>query len=99
MTGQVKEEILTRWGELGLRRVNGRVKFQPVLLDPHELLPGSELKFTWAQVPYVFRRGQQTRLRVCRDGLWHECLDATFDPWGVSAVSAEVAFSDGTAIC
>ena len=37
MTGQVKEEILTRWGELGLRMKQGRVCFDPVLLDPMEV--------------------------------------------------------------
>ena len=37
MTGQVKEEILTRWGELGLRVRDGRVHFDPVLLDAAEL--------------------------------------------------------------
>jgi len=32
MTGQVKEEVLTRFGELGVRVTNGRVKFNPSLL-------------------------------------------------------------------
>jgi hypothetical protein len=32
MTGQVKEEILTRWGELGVRIANGHVRFRPRLL-------------------------------------------------------------------
>lgn len=32
MTGQVKEEILTRFGELGLRIANGLVTFEPSLL-------------------------------------------------------------------
>jgi hypothetical protein len=32
MTGQVKEEILTRFGELGVRVLNGTVRFQPALL-------------------------------------------------------------------
>ncbi len=39
MTGQVKEEILTRFGELGVRVRDGRVHFQPALLRPQELLP------------------------------------------------------------
>ena len=38
MTGQVKEEILTRFGELGIRVSDGRVRFQPTLLRPQELL-------------------------------------------------------------
>jgi hypothetical protein len=40
MTGQVKEEILTRWGELGLRVKRGRVHFDPILLDEAELPEG-----------------------------------------------------------
>ena len=36
MTGQVKEEILTRHGEFGVRVVDGRLRFQPVLLRRRE---------------------------------------------------------------
>ena len=38
MTGQVKEEILTRFGELGLRVEGGAITFDPVLLRPEEFL-------------------------------------------------------------
>ena len=38
MTGQVKEEILTRFGELGVRIVDGCVAFQPTLLRAQEFL-------------------------------------------------------------
>jgi hypothetical protein len=38
MTGSVKEEILTRLGELGLRIENGEIVFDPFLLDPKEFL-------------------------------------------------------------
>ena len=38
MTGQVKEEILTRFGELGVRVAGGRVSFRPTLLRPQEFL-------------------------------------------------------------
>ena len=38
MTGQVKEEVLTRRGELGVRVLDGRVRFQPVLLRRREFL-------------------------------------------------------------
>jgi hypothetical protein len=38
MTGQVKEEILTRFGELGVRVSDGRVHLQPTLLRPQEFL-------------------------------------------------------------
>jgi len=38
MTGQVKEEILTRFGELGVRVDRGIVGFRPVLLESCEFL-------------------------------------------------------------
>ena len=36
MTGQVKEEILTRMGELGVRILGGRIHFEPTLLKRSE---------------------------------------------------------------
>lgn len=36
MTGQVKEEILTRLGELGIRVAGGQIEFQPLLLRRRE---------------------------------------------------------------
>jgi hypothetical protein len=39
MTGQVKEEILTRFGELGLRVRDGVAHFQPTLLRAREFSP------------------------------------------------------------
>ena len=90
MTGQVKEEILTRWGELGLRVHEGRIRFDPVLLDEAELPIGGELKFTRARVPYAIRRGTTTRVRVLSDKGWLDCPDRSFEPGGVRAVEVEV---------
>lgn len=38
MTGQVKEGALARFGELGVRVQGGRIRFDPVLMDPGEFL-------------------------------------------------------------
>lgn len=38
MTGQVKEEILTRFGELGLQVADGQLRFSPTLLRRKEFL-------------------------------------------------------------
>lgn len=38
MTGQVKEEVITRFGELGVRVRGGRVRFEPSLLRASEFL-------------------------------------------------------------
>ena len=41
MTGQVKEEVLCRFGELGVRVSDGAVHFQPDLLRARELMAES----------------------------------------------------------
>lgn len=38
MTGQVKEDILSRWGELGLEVINGELHFNPFMLHREEFL-------------------------------------------------------------
>ena len=38
MTGQVKEEVLSRFGELGVRVHDGQVSFEPRLLRPREFV-------------------------------------------------------------
>ncbi len=46
MTGQVKEEVLTRFGELGVRVRDGIVRFQPALLRREEFLSAPD-EFSW----------------------------------------------------
>ncbi|MGL6122641.1 MAG: hypothetical protein ACRC1W_06385, partial [Shewanella sp.] len=38
MTGQVKEEVITRWGELGLRVCDGQLRINPTLLRAREFI-------------------------------------------------------------
>jgi hypothetical protein len=38
MTGQVKEDILCRWGELGVRVIEGRIAIDPILLRTSEFI-------------------------------------------------------------
>jgi hypothetical protein len=70
MTGQVKEEILTRWGELGLRWVGGRLMFDPVLFDLDEIPSGGSLAFTYRRVPFSVRRGPHASVSYLRCGSW-----------------------------
>ncbi len=59
MTGQVKEEVLTRWGELGVDIVNGCAAFAPVILKKSEFFKDGEaagsLSFTWCGTPIVYK--------------------------------------------
>ena len=90
MTGQVKEEILTRWGELGLRFEAGMIRFDPVLLDLAEVPQQGALSFTHARVPYRIRRGTGIRVRTFVERRWVEHPQARFDPQGVEAVEIEL---------
>lgn len=71
MTGAVKEGVLLRWGELGVRVEAGVVGFRPILLNEDEFLtkptpwdvlgPGENLEagtmgFTYCGVPVVYHR-------------------------------------------
>ncbi|TRX52839.1 hypothetical protein [Thalassomonas sp. M1454] len=49
MTGQVKEEILTRFGELGIRVNNGEVQFLPSLLRSQEFA-ATQRKFKFLDI-------------------------------------------------
>jgi hypothetical protein len=55
MTGQVKEEILTRWGELGVRIEGGLADFQPRLLRRSEFKEDGSLGFTWCGASITYR--------------------------------------------
>jgi hypothetical protein len=63
MTGQVKEEVLSRFGELGLRVVDGEVRFDPRLLRAREF--SSEAR--WFR--YLDVDGQWQELKVPTPGL------------------------------
>lgn len=66
MTGQVKEEILTRWGELGISIKNGIASFNPILLKKSEIKNDGTLCFTWCGIPitYKFTKGTENYISV-----------------------------------
>jgi hypothetical protein len=63
MTGQVKEEVLTRFGELGVRVSGGAVRFEPCLLRAREFVTQSR--------PFRFLdiEGEWQELTVPKSGL------------------------------
>ena len=63
MTGQVKEEVLTRFAELGLRVVDGRAMLQPGLLAPDDVVPG---QFTVAGVDVAITTGEDDAVTLVR---------------------------------
>ncbi len=63
MTGQVKEEVLTRFGELGIRVAGGQVEIDPGLLRADEFLSES------ATFSYIDKLGDAKTLSVPESGL------------------------------
>ncbi len=64
MTGQVKEEILTRFGELGVTIKNGIASFEPVLLRKNEFFADNTLNFTWCTVPVTYTCGKEQKITI-----------------------------------
>lgn len=59
MTGQVKEEIITRWGELGIGVSGGLVSFRPEILRPREFRADGTLSFSWCGTPIEYRLAKE----------------------------------------
>jgi len=63
MTGQVKEDIIARWGELGIQVRKGSIQFNPVLLRSKEFLSAPR------EFVYVDVKGEKGSLPLKKDSL------------------------------
>ncbi len=78
MTGQVKEEVLARFGELGFRVIRGQARLEPGLLAPGEVFPHDadgtlrSATFTVAGVPMTLTAGAEDSVGVRRADLTTE---------------------------
>ena len=68
MTGQVKEDIISRFMELGIRVENGMITIQPILLRTEEFVTTDaafpELSFSYCSVPFIYRKDGKTGTEV-----------------------------------
>jgi hypothetical protein len=97
MTGQVKEEILTRFGELGVRVEDGAISFQPILLSRTEFL-SEEGMFRYFDI-----EGESRLIKVpagslaftfCQIPVIYEIISS--DPWiRVGMVDGNTSVVDG----
>ena len=63
MTGQVKEDIISRFRELGLRVADGALHIEPVLLREDEFQNGA-LRFTYCAVPFTYRKSSNRQIAL-----------------------------------
>lgn len=86
MTGQVKEEILTRLGELGVQVRDGKLGFGMGLLDRTDFrgpADASGLDFTFAGTPVHYRldpAAKAPHLEVELDGVRHQSQELQLTP-------------------
>ena len=64
MTGQVKEEILTRFGELGVFIEDGKVSFSPVILKDDEIKADGTLSFTLCGTPITYSFSKKSAANI-----------------------------------
>ena len=55
MTGQVKEDIISRWFELGVSVSDGQITFRPTMLRDEDFTDG-ELRFTYCGTEIIYRK-------------------------------------------
>ena len=64
MTGQVKEEVLTRWGELGVCIEDGKAVFNPLILDEKEFFADKTLNFTWCGTKITYKKSGEKKITL-----------------------------------
>ena len=106
MTGQVKEGVLARFGEVGVRFSSGKIEFDTTILDPEEAMPHASVMpvgnmpipqgaigFTLCGVPMTVAAGDQDRIEIHRaDGTTETHTDRALP----STISSSVFARDGS---
>jgi hypothetical protein len=90
MTGQVKEDILTRIGELGVKMHNGKLQFQPNLLHKKEFLAED------TEVVFVQIDGTKKLMTLEKDTLAFTVCQVPVVYKKASKNSLELYFKNGT---
>ena len=68
MTGQVKEEVITRWGELGMEIKEGKVAINPALLCKKEFDSNGKLYFTRFGTEFEYKLADVAKCNIMVDG-------------------------------
>lgn len=90
MTGQVKEDILVRIGELGVTTQNGKLQFDPFLLKESEFTSREE------SVEMIALDQTKNQIQVPAGALLFSCCQVPVIYQAGSNQQVQVLFSDGT---
>jgi hypothetical protein len=93
MTGQVKEDIISRFYELGVQVENGCLRIEKSMLKIEEFLPPSadnaypHLSFSYCSIPFVYQKdGKEGMVIHFIDGAKEIIADYTLSPLQSSLV-------------
>lgn len=66
MTGQVKEDFLSRFNELGLLVNDGEILFMPILICQNEFSSESspEINFTFCNTPIIYKKSEDIKIEI-----------------------------------
>ncbi|SNR94867.1 hypothetical protein SAMN06295967_101144 [Belliella buryatensis] len=88
MTGQVKEDILNRWFELGVQVIDGCITFNPTFLSANEWLTENQ------DFEYVNLQGKQSKIGVEKEALAFTYCQVPIIYKKDSNVKIDVIYSD-----
>jgi hypothetical protein len=89
MTGQVKEDVLSRFGELGIVVSDGKIQFKPSLLRKKEFLASA------AKFKYIDINQQEKEILLAKNSLGFTYCQAPIVYKITEKNSIEILFSDG----
>lgn len=91
MTGQVKEDIISRFNELGLIVQNGKILFNTTLIQDADFDENGELSITYCSTPIKFRKGEKKGVEIT----WNDKtkLPVTFKDHSVAPELSNMIFS------
>ncbi len=92
MTGQVKEEVLTRLGELGLRVADGQIVFAPIRLRASEWLSGP------VTFDYIDVLGNPGQVELSTDSLAYTFCQVPVVYHRAQSLSVAVHLADGSVV-
>lgn len=92
MTGQVKEDILSRLGELGVLVQEGKLVFNPILLKREQFISNAQ------QVAYINVKGEQQWIELANNSLFFTYCQVPILYVLSETVGIEITKADGTVV-
>ncbi len=92
MTGQVKESVIMRRMELGVRVNDGCIHFDPWFISPEEYMENGEINFTIYGIPTKYTSKQTTTDTITIQITYHNGSSKVFDGSALDAATSKAIF-------